>query len=605
MDELADTVSIYPHRPMLVLPGIMSSVFSFVRFFHRSEWALAFVVVLMIVFEVWLDLEIPSYMASITDIITGGGTTQEVLDEAIPMVMCAIGSMVVGLVISVTVGWISSSVAKTIRKAEFDHIQKFSFSEIDRISSYSLITRSTNDVKQVQDFIGTALESLIRAPILSIWAIVRISQSDITWTTATLTAVTVMVVLIITVMRLTAPLFRKVQSLHDGINGMTMEMLTGQRVIRAYNADGLEKEKFERANDALADNNIHAMRIMNVNVPLNGLIRNVLTMTIYWLGAFIIIGTESLDGRLELFSDMIVFSTYAIMALNGFRTLVQIFNAFPRAQASLERISEVLDTEPTILSGTKTEGNGSGSISFKDVTFRYMGSPTDTIRDVSFDVKPGETVAIIGATGCGKTTLVDLIPRFYDAIEGTVTIDGIDVKEYDLDSLRSKIGFVSQRSTILSGDVRDNVNYGLGSDKRSDDDVWDALRVACIDEFVESEGGLEINLSEEGRNISGGQKQRISIARAVCKDPEIYVFDDCFSAIDFRTDLEVRRRLKARTQNSTVVLVTQRIGTARGADRIVVMDDGKVIDVGAHAELLDRCGLYREIAESQRTGDEL
>jgi ATP-binding cassette subfamily B protein len=583
----------------------MSGVFSFVRFFHRKEWALAIVVLFMIILEVWLDLEIPSYMASITEVITTGGTTQQVLDEAIPMVLCAIGSMAVGLVISVTVGWISSSVAKTIREAEFDHIQKFSFNEIDRISSYSLITRSTNDVKQIQDFIGTALESLIRAPIISIWAIVRISQSDITWTAATLIAVTAMVLLIITVMRLTAPLFRKVQSLHDGINGMTMEMLTGQRVIRAYNADSLEREKFERANDALADNNIHAMRIMAVNVPLNGFIRNTLSMTIYWLGAFIIISSDSTDDRLLLFSEMIVFSTYALMALNGFRTLVQIFNAFPRAQASLERIFEVLETEPTIISGTEKEGDGSGSISFKDVSFRYAGSPADTVRDVTFDVNPGETVAIIGATGCGKTTLVDLIPRFYDAIEGTVFIDGVDVKGYDLDSLRSKIGFVSQRATILSGNVRDNVNYGLGSEGRNDDDIWDALKVACIDGFVESEGGLDINLSEEGRNISGGQKQRFSIARAVCKNPEIYVFDDCFSAIDFRTDLEVRRRLKARTKDSTVILVTQRIGTARGADRILVMDDGRIVDSGTHLELLEKCEIYREIAESQRTGDEL
>ncbi len=583
----------------------MSGVFSFVRFFHRKEWALAIVVLFMIILEVWLDLEIPSYMASITEVITTGGTTQQVLDEAIPMILCAIGSMAVGLVISVTVGWISSSVAKTIREAEFDHIQKFSFNEIDRISSYSLITRSTNDVKQIQDFIGTALESLIRAPIISIWAIVRISQSDITWTAATLIAVTAMVLLIITVMRLTAPLFRKVQSLHDGINGMTMEMLTGQRVIRAYNADSLEREKFERANDALADNNIHAMRIMAVNVPLNGFIRNTLSMTIYWLGAFIIISSDSTDDRLLLFSEMIVFSTYALMALNGFRTLVQIFNAFPRAQASLERIFEVLETEPTIISGTEKEGDGSGSISFKDVSFRYAGSPADTVRDVTFDVNPGETVAIIGATGCGKTTLVDLIPRFYDAIEGTVFIDGVDVKRYDLDSLRSKIGFVSQRATILSGNVRDNVNYGLGSEGRNDDDIWDALKVACIDGFVESEGGLDINLSEEGRNISGGQKQRFSIARAVCKNPEIYVFDDCFSAIDFRTDLEVRRRLKARTKDSTVILVTQRIGTARGADRILVMDDGRIVDSGTHLELLEKCEIYREIAESQRTGDEL
>lgn len=587
------------------MSGIMSSIFSFARFFHRSEWVLASVVILMIIFEVWLDLEIPNYMASITDIITGGGTTQEVLDEAIPMVMCAIGSMAVGLAVSVIVGWISSSVAKTIRAAEFNHIQKFSFCEIDRISSYSLITRSTNDVKQVQDFIGIALESLIRAPIISIWAILRISQSDISWTVATLTAIIAMVILVITVMRLTAPLYRKVQTFHDSINAMTMEMLTGQRVIRAYNADELEREKFEVTNEALTENNIHALRISSVNIPLNGLIRNTLLMGIYWLGAFIIMGTASEEGRLELFSEMIVFSTYALMALNGFRTLVQIFNALPRAQASLERIFEVMNTEPTIESGGEKEGDGSGSISFKNVSFRYLSSPTDNLMDLTFDVHPGETVAIIGATGCGKTSLVNLIPRFYDVLEGSVKVDGVDVREYDLDSLRSKIGFVSQRSSILSGDVRSNVNYGLGSEKRTDDDVWAALNVACIGDFVKSEGGLDINLSEEGRNISGGQKQRISIARAVCKDPEIYVFDDCFSAIDFRTDLEVRRRLKKRTKGSTVVLVTQRIGTARSADRIMVMDEGRIVAQGTHQELLDGCSLYREIAESQRTGDEL
>ena len=583
----------------------MSGIFSFVRFFRRTEWVLAIAVLLMIIFEVWLDLEVPGYMAAITDVITAGGTAEEVLEEAIPMVLCAIGSLAVGLVISVTVGWISSSVAKTIREEEFDHIQKFSFSEIDRISSYSLITRSTNDVKQIQDFIGIAMQSFLRAPIISIWAIIRISQSDMTWTAATMVAVVAMVLLVFTVMRLTAPLYRKVQKLNDGINAITMEMLTGQRVIRAYNADGLERQKFKEANDALADNNIHAMRIMGTNVPLNSLIRNVLTMAIYWLGAFIIIGTSSEDGRLELFSEMIVFSTYAIMALNGFRTLVQVFNVFPRAQTSLDRIFEVLGTEPSIRTGTEKDGDRSGSVQFRNVSFRYAGSSTDILTDITFHADPGQTVAIIGATGCGKTSLVNLIPRFYDCLEGEVLVDGVDVREYDLDSLRSKIGFAAQRATILSGSVRDNVNYGMGSEERDDKDIWDALEVACIDDFIRTEGGLDINLSEEGRNISGGQKQRVSIARAVCKDPEIYIFDDCFSAIDFRTDLEVRRRLRARTKNSTVILVTQRIGTARGADKIVVMDDGEIVDQGTHSELLDRCSLYREIAESQRTGDEL
>ena len=583
----------------------MSGIFSFVRFFRRTEWALSVLVVLMIVLQVWFELEIPNYMAAITDVITSHGTSEEVLEKSFAMVGCAVATLIIGLLVSSTVGWISSSTAKTIRQAEFDHVQKFSLSEIDRISTYSLITRSTNDVKQVQDFIGVALESLIRAPIISIWAILRISQSDMTWTVATVISIFAMILLVITILRLTAPLYRKVQKLNDGINAVTMEMLTGQRVIRAYNADDLERDKFEAANDALTQNHIRAARIMGFNVPMNGFIRNGLAMTIYWLGAFIIAGTSSEPLRLELFSEMIVFSTYAILALNGFRTMVQIFNVFPRAQASLDRIFEVLDTDLTIVGGTVTDGDRKGSISFRDVSFRYMGSSADVLSGISFDVNPGETVAVIGATGCGKTSLMNLIPRFYDCNEGKVLVDGIDVKEYDLDSLRSKIGYVSQRPTILSGSVRDNVNYGKESENRTDDDIWSALETACIKDFIEDSGGLGINLSEEGRNISGGQKQRVAIARAICKGPEIYVFDDCFSAIDFRTDLEVRRRLKRRTEGSTVVLVTQRIGTARGADRIIVLDKGRIVGQGTHEELLDGCALYREIAESQRTGDEL
>lgn len=580
-------------------------MFSFVRFFHRREWLLAVAVFFMIVFEVWLDLEIPNYMASITDIITSHGTPEEVMAESAGMIACCLGSLVVGLGISIIVGWISSSVAKAIREAQFDHVQKFSLKEMDAINAYSLITRSTNDVKQIQDFIGNALESFIRAPIISIWAILRISFSDMSWTAVTMVSIVAMVLLVVTILHLVAPLFKKVQFLNDGINASTMQMLTGQRVIRAYNAEHIEREKFDRANDALYDNNVRAGHIMAYSVPFNGFIRNTLSMGIYWIGAFIIAATSSEGLRLELFSEMIVFATYSIMALNGFRTLIQVFNVFPRAKVSMDRINEVLELEPTVIGGTETEGDRSGSVSIKGVGFRYASSQTEILQDINIEVRPGETVAIIGATGCGKTTLANLIPRFYDCLEGTVEVDGVDVRQYDLDALRSKIGFVSQRATILSGSVRDNVNYGKGSEERTDDDIWDALEVACIKDFIEQEGGLDINLSEEGRNLSGGQKQRVSIARAVCKRPEIYVFDDCFSAIDFKTDLRVRRNLAARTEDSTVILITQRIGTARGADRIVVMDEGRVVDQGTHAELLDRCRIYREIAESQRTGDEL
>jgi ATP-binding cassette subfamily B protein len=589
---------------MFTLKIFVSGIFSFVRFFRKQEWVLAAAAVVLIIIEVWLDLEIPSYMAAITDVITSHGTTEEVIEKSTAMIGCAIASLVVGLIVSIMVGWISSATAKTIRERQFDHVQQFSFNEIDKISSYSLITRSTNDVKQIQDFIGTALQSLIRAPIISIWAILRISASDVTWTAATVICIVAMVMLVVTILRFSAPLYKKVQKLNDGLNHVTMETLVGQRVIRAYNAQDVQRHKFDEANEALIRNNIKANHIMALNVPFNGFIRNSLTMIIYWLGAFIIAANGDVDQRMELFGVMIVYATYATMALNGFRSLVQIFNVFPRAKVSMDRIYEVLNTEPTILNGDVKEGDNSGTLSFNNVSFRYIDSQTEILENINFEVKSGETVAIIGATGCGKTTLVNLIPRFYDCIEGSITVDGVDVREYNLDALRSKIGYVSQKATILSGNVRDNVNYGLGSDTRTDDDVWEALEVACIKDFVLKEGGLDLNLSEEGRNVSGGQKQRLSIARAVCKDPEIYVFDDCFSAIDFRTDLEVRRRLHKKTKGCTVILVTQRIGTARGADRILVMDEGKVVDFGTHSELLDRCEIYREIADSQRTGDD-
>lgn len=327
-------------------------MFSFVRFFHRREWLLAVAVFFMIVFEVWLDLEIPNYMAAITDVITSHGTPEEVMAESVGMVVCCIGSLIVGLGISIIVGWISSSVAKTIREAQFDHVQKFSLKEIDAINAYSLITRSTNDVKQIQDFIGNALESFIRAPIISIWAILRISFSDMSWTAVTMVSIMAMVLLVVAILRLVSPLFKKVQFLNDGINASTMQMLTGQRVIRAYNAEHIEREKFDRANDALYDNNVRAGHIMAYSVPFNGFIRNTLSMGIYWIGAFIIAATASEGLRLELFSEMIVFATYAIMALNGFRTLIQIFNVFPRAKVSMDRINEVLELEPTVVGGT-------------------------------------------------------------------------------------------------------------------------------------------------------------------------------------------------------------------------------------------------------------
>ncbi len=583
----------------------MSGIFSFVRFYGKREWVLTALVLAFTFVQVYLDLELPRYMAAITDVITAHGTTEEVTSKSFEMAMCAIGSLLVGLSISIIVGWVSSSVAKRIRATQFDHVQSFSFSEVDRLSAYSLITRSTNDVKQIQDFIGTSLQALMRAPIISVWALLRISVGDVSWTVATFTAIVMMTVLVVLIMRLTAPRYKVIQKLKDAVNGITSETVVGQRVIRAYNAESYQERRFDATNGELIDNNLRVNHVMAMNVPFNGLIRNTLTMVIYWLGAFIIAGTSSEPDRLVLFSEMIVFATYSTMALNGFRTLVQIFNVFPRAKVSMDRIWEVLATEPTVVGGQVTEGKERGTISFRDVSFRYPTSASDVLGSVSFDVGSGETVAIIGATGCGKSTVAHLIPRFYDAASGAILVDGVDVRDYTLDALRGRIGYVSQKAVVLKGSVRDNVNYGEGAGSRSDDQIWEALGVACMDGFVRDAGGLDVSLSEEGKNLSGGQKQRISIARAVCKRPEIYVFDDCFSALDFRTDREVRTRLRKVTGGATSIIITQRIGTARGADRIVVMDKGTVVAQGTHGNLLESCPLYREIAESQRTGDEI
>lgn len=580
-------------------------IFSFMRFYGRTEWILTILVLIMTFVQVYLDLELPQYMAEITDVITAHGTTDEVVSKSFAMVACAVGSLAVGLIISVQVGWISSSVAKRIRATEFNHIQKFSMAEVDRMSAASLITRSTNDVKQIQDFIGIALQSLMKSPIISVWAILRISSGNLTWTAATFTAVMLMTFTVVTIMRLTAPRYKIIQRLKDAINGQTSATVTGQKVIRAYNAEEYEERKFTGINGDLMTNIIGVNHIMAANVPINSFLRNTLTMSIYWLGAFIIAGTSSEPDRLVLFSDMIVFATYATMALNAFRSIVQIFNIFPRAKVSMNRIWEVLATEPVIIDGDREEGECSGALRFDNVSFRYPGAAADMLHDVSFTINPGETVALIGATGCGKSTLAHLISRFYDCSEGSVEVDGVDVRDYCKDSLRRRVGYVTQKSMLLKGNFRDNVNYGEGSESRTDDDVWNALRVACIDDFVRRSGGLEAPVAEEGKNLSGGQKQRVSIARAVCKGPEIYVFDDCFSALDYRTDREIRTRLSKATDMATVLLITQRVGTARGADRILVMDGGTIIAQGTHSELLDSCGQYREIAVSQHAGGDL
>ena len=569
---------------------------SVVRYFGAYEWILVVLALFVTIAQVYFDLRVPEYMSSVTQTLVDGGTPDEIMADAVGMLACALCSLVTGIILTVIIGLVSSRYSKRLREVQFDRVQSFSMEEMGRFSTYSLITRSTNDIKQIQDFIGITMESLMRAPIICIWALMKISTGHLAWTGVTAIAVLLMLCLVGSILSRTLPGFRRVQKLTDGVNRISSELVDGIRVIRAYNAERFEDDRFEEANGELTRNNLRVYHAMSFNVPFNSLIRNSLTMAVYWVGALIIAGTYGYGDRLVLFSDMIVFATYAVMILNGFRTLTQMFNLMPRASVASQRINEVIDTDPTIVGGDSNVSDAD-VLRFEDVSFRYPGSAEDTLLHISFEVRRGETVSIIGSTGSGKTTLVNLIPRFYDPTSGSITLGGRDIRNLDLDSLRGTIGFVSQDNSILSGTIRDNVTYGTTD--RSDEGAWDSLRVAMADSFVEDMGGLDARVEERGKNLSGGQKQRIAIARAVHKKPAFYVFDDSFSALDFRTDRDLRMALRERVGDAAVVIVAQRIGTVIDSDRIVVLDRGHMVGIGTHDELMDTCQVYREIAESQ------
>ena len=574
----------------------IKKVRSVVRYFGAYEWTLVVLALFVTIAQVYFDLSVPEYMSSVTQTLVDGGTPDEIMADAVGMLTCALCSLVTGIILTVIIGLVSSRYSKRLREVQFDRVQSFSMEEMGRFSTYSLITRSTNDIKQIQDFIGITMESLMRAPVICIWALMKISTGHLAWTGVTVIAVLLMLCLVGSILSRTLPGFRRVQKLTDGVNRISSELVDGIRVIRAYNAERFEDGRFEEANGELTRNNLRVYHAMSFNVPFNSLIRNSLTMAVYWVGAVIIAGTYGYGDRLVLFSDMIVFATYAVMILNGFRTLTQMFNLMPRASVASGRINEVIDTDPTIVGGD-SEVSDADVLRFEDVSFRYPGSAEDTLLHISFEVRRGETVSIIGSTGSGKTTLVNLIPRFYDPTSGSITLGGKDIRDLDLDSLRGIIGFVSQDNSILSGTIRDNVTYGTSD--RSDDGAWDSLKVAMADSFVEDMGGLDARVDERGKNLSGGQKQRIAMARAIHKDPDLYVFDDSFSALDFRTDRDIRMALRDRVGDAAVIIVAQRIGTVIDSDRIIVLDRGRTVGIGTHDELMRTCQVYREIAESQ------
>lgn len=481
--------------------------------------------------------------------------------------------------------------------------------EINRFSTASLITRTTNDVTQIQMLVAMGLQVLLKAPIMAVWAIGKIQSKSWQWTAATFAAVAFMLVLIIIAVAFAMPRFKRIQTLTDNLNRVTRENLTGLRVVRAYNAEGYQEGKFQEANQALTSNNLAANRVMAIMFPGMNLVMNGLTLAIYWIGAYLIgaiplTGAPAVAQRVGVFSDMVVFSSYAMQVVAAFMMLVMIYIIWPRVSVSGKRVLEVLETKPTITDGTRQTGQPGreGEVEFRDVSFRYPDAAENVLEHVSFRAKKGQTVAFIGATGSGKSSLINLVPRFYDATQGQVLVDGVDVREYTLEALHQKLGYVPQRAVMFSGTIASNVTYGAGN--TTEEQVKQAVQIAQAADFVES-AGYHGPVAQSGANLSGGQKQRLAIARAVCRKPEIYMFDDSFSALDYRTDRALRQALKRETAGVTSLIVAQRIGTIRDADLILVLDDGKVVGQGTHQELLKSCEVYRQIALSQLSKEEL
>jgi ATP-binding cassette subfamily B protein len=577
--------------------------------FTGKDIVLAVVAVAFIIVSVWMELTIPEYMSEITVLVqTPGSTMRDILITGGKMLLYAFGSLVATVIISVCAAKLAMTLGTTLRARLFHKVQSFSMEEIGHFSTASLITRTTNDVGQVQMFIVMGLQMIIKAPIMAVCAIYKIAGKAWQWTFSTATAVVILLTVVTICVAVSMPKFKKMQQLTDNLNRVTRENLTGLAVVRAYNAEHYQEKKFEDANDELTRTNLFAQRTMSFMMPSIQLVMSGLALAIYWLGAVLIDQADMMD-RLTLFSDMMVFSQYAIQVVMSFMLLVMIFMILPRAAVSANRINEVLDTEATIRDGIRTEGEPGkkGEITFNHVSFRYPDAEGNILEDISFTAKQGETVALIGATGCGKSTAVNLIPRFYDATEGEVLVDGVNVRDYTQKALRNKIGYISQKATLFSGTVRSNVAFGDNGQKAPDEnDVKEAVATAQATEFVEKlENTYDGHVAQGGSNLSGGQKQRISIARAIARKPEILVFDDSFSALDYKTDRVLRRGLDETCKNTTRIIVAQRIGTIRDADKIIVLDEGKIVGMGRHDELMQSCGVYRQIALSQLSEEEL
>lgn len=575
------------------------------KYLRKKDWLYIFISLCFIVCQVWLDLKIPDYMSEITRLIqTPDSALGDVLVVGMKMLGCALLSMAATFIVGYFVAVVAAGLSRRLREAVYDKVISFSMEEMGRFSTASLITRSTNDISQVQMVIAIGLQASVKAPIMAAWAITKIINKNLMWSAATGVAVAFLLVIIAVIFVLVVPGFQKLQTLTDNINRVARENLSGVRVVRAYNAEKYQEDKFEEANEELTSVNLFNQKIMALMSPVMTLISSGLTLSIYWIGVYLI-DKAALQDKITLFSDMIVFSSYAMQVIMSFMMLTFTFIILPRAIVSSKRINEVLDTKNRIMDGEGCENaSETGTVEFRNVSFHYPDAADDIISDINFKANKGEMVAFIGATGSGKTTLINLIPRFYDATGGEVLVDGVNVKKYKLSELRKKIGYAPQKALLFSGTIESNVSYG--ADTPDSERLNEALEISQAKEFVEKlTDNVKSKISQGAVNVSGGQKQRLSIARSLYNKPEILIFDDSFSALDYRTDKILRKELRDRSKGSTNLIVAQRIGTIMEADLIIVLEEGRIVGQGKHKELLKSCPIYKEIAISQLSEEEL
>lgn len=579
-----------------------------IKNFTKKEFGVMLIVLLLVIAQVYLELKMPDYMSEVTKLVqTEGSKMHDIIINGCYMLACAFGSLVSAVIVGYLVANLSSTFSMKIREQIFKKVESFSTNEIKMFQVNSLITRTTNDVTQIEMLIGMGLQLLLKAPITAIWAITKILNKSWQWSVLTAVAVVILMSVIATLMMIVVPKFKIVQKLIDKVNGVTRENLTGIRVVRAFNAEKYQEDKFEKVNDKLTNQQLFNQKAFSVMSPIMYMVMNGLALGIYFIGAYLIKNSLMAD-KISLFGDMIVFSSYSMQVIMAFLMLAMIFMMLPRAQVSAARINEVLDTELTIKDGELDSDKTKevGTVEFRNVSFKYPDAEEYLLENISFKAEKGETVAFIGSTGSGKSTLINLIPRFYDVTDGEILIDGVNVKEYKQEFLNNKIGYVPQKAVIFSGSVNYNVSYGDNGRKKTEKIIKDAIKVAQASEFVEKmDDKYETYLAQGGTNVSGGQKQRLAIARAIAREPEIYIFDDSFSALDYKTDSTLRHELKKYTKDATNLIVAQRIGTIMNADKIIVLDNGKCVGSGTHKELLKNCEVYKQIALSQLSKEEL